>query len=395
MLDPRNCLERYRDELTQRVLPFWEKHSLDQEKGGFFTCLLEGGQVFDTDKFVWLQARQVWTFAMLYNRLEARPEWLRIARHGADFLRCHGRDERGDWYFALDRSGKPLVQPYNIFSDCFAAMAFGQLYVATGEEADARLARETFDRILLRRHHPKGVYEKSVPGARPQQNFALPMILSNLCLELEALLDPDLVGQTIEEAIHTVMNTFFHPDWDLVLENVGPDGAFLDSMDGRLINPGHAIEAMWFMMDLGERLGRPALIQAAARRALRMLQYGWDETFGGIFYFLDLRGYPPQQLEWDQKLWWVHLESLIAMLQAYRHTQEPVYWQWFEEVHLWTWPRFSDPEHGEWFGYLNRRGERLYGLKGGKWKGCFHLPRALFRCGQLLESILADTSQQK
>jgi len=32
-----------------------------------------------------------------------------------------------------------------------------------------------------------------------------------------------------------------------------------------------------------------------------------------------------------------------------------------------------------------RRGEVLLPLKGGKWKGCFHVPRGLFQCWQILE----------
>ena len=71
---------QYRQALLDDVIPFWERHSLDREYGGYFTCLDRQGQVFDTDKFIWLQARQVWTFAMLYNRVEPRQTWLNIAR---------------------------------------------------------------------------------------------------------------------------------------------------------------------------------------------------------------------------------------------------------------------------------------------------------------------------
>jgi N-acylglucosamine 2-epimerase len=44
-------------------------------------------------------------------------------------------------------------------------------------------------------------------------------------------------------------------------------------------------------------------------------------------------------------------------------------------------------EYGEWFGYLNRRAEVLLPLKGGKWKGCFHIPRALYLVSKELSSI--------
>ena len=77
---------KYRDALLTDVIPFWERHSIDREHGGYFTCLARDGSVFDTDKFIWLQGRQAWTFAMLYNRLEGRPRWLEIARHGIEFV---------------------------------------------------------------------------------------------------------------------------------------------------------------------------------------------------------------------------------------------------------------------------------------------------------------------
>jgi N-acylglucosamine 2-epimerase len=86
----------YRDTLLNDVIPFWERHSLDRECGGYFNCLDRMGNVFDTDKFLWLQGRQVWTFSMLYRKVEARSVWLDIARHGADFLKQHGRDSDGN-----------------------------------------------------------------------------------------------------------------------------------------------------------------------------------------------------------------------------------------------------------------------------------------------------------
>lgn len=384
-MDISKLRDQYKDELLSSVLPFWEQYSKDQEKGGYFTCLLRDGQVFDTDKFIWLQARQVWLFSMLYEQCEPKQSWLDLALHGADFLEKHGRDKQGHWYFSLNQAGQPLIQAYNIFSDCFAALAFGQLFKVTQKDRYAEIAITTFNRILQRKDNPKGTYTKSYPGTRPLKNFALPMILCNLCLELEELLDQALVEQTISDCIQEVMHVFYDDKTGLILENVDPNGQFSDSFEGRLLNPGHAIEAMWFIMDLAVRNQDSQLAKTAAERALRMLEYGWDKQHGGIFYFMDSKGYPPQQLEWDQKLWWVHLETLIALLKAYRLTQQADYWHWFEKVHQYTWSHFPDPEKGEWYGYLNRSGEVLLPLKGGKWKGCFHVPRGLWKCWQELE----------
>ncbi len=377
--------ELYRSELLEQVVPFWMKHSIDKANGGFFTCLDQHGNVFDTDKFMWLQGRQVWLFSMLYNKVEKKQEWLDIAKYGAAFMEKYGRDEKGNWYFSLTADGKPLVQPYNIFSDCFAAMGFGALANATGNQHYAQIARETFLNILLRKENPKGHYNKLYPGTRSLKNFSLPMILCNLSLEMESIVGSEFVDQFIPEVLHEVLDVFYQPEIGLILENVADDGSFVDCFEGRLLNPGHAIEAMWFVMDLGVRLNDQSLIQKAIDITLHTLEYGWDKEFGGIYYFLDVKNAPPQQLEWDQKLWWVHVEALVAVAKGYQLTGNEDCKKWFEKLHEYTWSHFRDDEYAEWFGYLNRRGEPLLTLKGGKWKGCFHVPRALFQVWQTLE----------
>jgi N-acylglucosamine 2-epimerase len=383
--------EKYYQALVNDVIPFWERYSRDP-MGGYFTCLDRQGNVYDTDKFIWLQARQVWTFSMLYNRLEHRESWLSFARHGAEFLCAHGRDSEGNWYFALDRQGNPLVQPYNIFSDCFAAMAFSQLGLATADERDARIAIDTFRNILRRFDNPKGKYSKIVPGARPMKSFSLPMILSNLVLELEWLLPAEEVNSALDRCVAEVTSLFLDKEFGLIFEHVAPDGSHPDTFDGRLINPGHGIEAMWFLMDIAVRQRNQNLIDLAVDTVLRILEYGWDQNHAGIYYFLDAQGRPPQQLEWDQKLWWVHVESLVALAKGYLLTQRQACWDWFERVHDYTWAHFPDPTYGEWFGYLNRGGEVLLNLKGGKWKGCFHVPRGLYQCYRTFEHCARNIS---
>ena len=379
---------RYRSELYGSVLPFWLDNSQDTEYGGYFTCLERDGSVFDTDKFVWLQGREVWMFAMLYNRVEKNPAWLSCALQGGEFLAKHGHDGNFDFYFSLTREGKPLVQPYNIFSNTFACMAFAQLAVATGEDRWADYARKTFDRILARRSNPKGVWSKGVPGTRPMKDFALPMIICNMALEIEPIIDDkSLLEKTIDEAIHEVFDVFYQPGIGVMVENLAPDGSLLDCFEGRKVNPGHDLEALWFMMNLGVRQNRPELVEKSMKIALDVIAYGWDREYGGIFYFMDRLGHPTQELEWDQKLWWVHLEAAVCMVKGYRLTGDRRALDWFLRLDDYLWNRFKDPEYPEWFGYLNRRGEVLLPLKGGKWKGCFHVPRGLFQIGGILQEI--------
>jgi N-acylglucosamine 2-epimerase len=386
-MDTISLANLYKDELLNNVMPFWLDKSQDTKFGGYFTCLDRTGKVFDTDKFVWLQGREVWMFSMLYNNLEKNPEWLKCASQGGEFLKKFGHDGNLNWYFSLTREGKPIIEPYNIFSYTFATMAFGQLSKATGNQEYAEIARKTFAIILSKVDNPKGKWSKIHPGTRNLKNFALPMILCNLALEIEYLLEPEYLRKTIDTCIHEVMEVFYRPELGLVVESITVDNELSDTFEGRVLNPGHAIEAMWFIMDLGVRLNNHELIEKAAKIAVQMTEFGWDKKYGGIFYFLDMKGHPTQQLEWDQKLWWVHVEALISMIKGYQLTGSKDCLKWFEKIHEYTWDHFKDKEYPEWYGYLNRQGEVLLPLKGGKWKGCFHVPRGLYQVWKTLEKI--------
>ncbi len=388
MIDFKQAALRYREELLGKVLPFWLEKSQDTKFGGYFSCLGRDGSIYDTDKFVWLQGREVWMFAMLYNNMEKRKEWLDAAVQGAEFLRKYGHDGNYDFYFSLTRDGRPLVAPYNIFSNTFACMAFAQTAKATGNDEYAEMARRIFNRILERRANPKGQWSKAVSGTRPMKDFALPMIICNMALEVEDIIhNPKLIERTIDESVHEIVDVFYKPELGVILENLAPDGSMIDCFEGRKVNPGHDLEAMWFLMDIGIRRSDKALIDKAVEIALSVIEYGWDKEYGGIFYFMDRKGAPTQELEWDQKLWWVHIEAAIAMIKGYSLTGNKKCLEWFEKLDEYLWTRFRDPDYPEWYGYLNRLGEVLLPLKGGKWKGCFHVPRGLYKIMTVLEKI--------
>ena len=387
MVDFKALAAQYKSELLDRVIPFWLEKSQDTEFGGYFTCLDRDGSVYDTDKFIWMQGREVWMFSKLYNEVEHRQEWLDCAIQGAEFLKKYGHDGHYNWYFAVDREGRALVEPYNIFSYTFAVIAFGQLALATGNREYADIAKRTFDIVLSKVDNPKGRWNKAVPGSRALKTFDLPMILCNVSLEIEQLLEPSFLKETIDTCLHEVLDVFYRPELGLIVEALGKDGELVDCLDGRKLNPGHAIESTWFIMDLGRRLGRKDLIEKAVDISLKEVEYGWDKQYDGIFYFMDRLGKPRHELEFDQKLWWVHLEALISFIKGYQLTGTPRCLEWFERIHDYTWSHFRDAEYPEWYGYLNRRGEVLLPLKGGKWKGCFHVPRGLMNCWRILEDL--------
>ncbi len=378
--------ELYLRELTDKVIPFWEKNCTDREYGGYFNSLDRDGSVYDTEKFMWIQWRTVWMFSELYLKLRKNERWLEMAACGYEFLTRYGKDEQGRYYFALARDGSPSMAPYSVFSDCFAVMGAAAYYRACGREDARQEALSAFQSYLDREDRPKGEWTKELSGRKPMKNLGFYMMKANLAAVLEECLGDSSYRREMREAIDTVMNEFRHPEYGIVFENVGLDGNFdLSSMIGRQLNPGHAIEAMWFIMSAADRMGDRGLVERAADVVLAELKFGWDKEYGGIYYFMDVLGKPHVELQWNMKLWWVHCEALVATAMAYKLTGRQDFKEWFEKIHAWTWSRYPDPEYGEWFAYLDRFGNITHTLKGGKWKCFFHLPRMLLVCSQLLE----------
>jgi N-acylglucosamine 2-epimerase len=374
---------KYEQNLLESVVPFWERHAPDREYGGTFSCLDRTGRVFDTDKFTWLQGRAIWTFARLCQRYPDHPSrdaWLALAGSGAGFMRDHGQAASGDWYFALDRCGQPLVEPYNIFSDYFMAAGLGEYWRASGDDWARRLAADTFRRIQARKSQPKGIWTKQIGATRPLLTMSLPMMDAWMARELRGIMADDELADLAPAAERQVLERHVDRQRRAVFERVSPDGGHPDCMDGRLINPGHALEVLWFLLVLAEERGDRARIADIADIMLWCAERGWDTQYGGFFYYMDYEGLPTEKLEADMKLWWVHAEALCAFLLAYRLTGSQTHLDWFRRIDAYTFGHFPDPEHGEWYGYLDRRGDPALTLKGGKWKGFFHTPRALMAC---------------
>ncbi len=385
MIDFASTRRRYETELFERVIPFWERHSPDQTNGGYFNCLGRDGAVYDTTKHAWLQGRQAWMFATLYRRVEQRPEWLELAMSGLDFLRRHALRNDGRVFFSLTQDGKPIYQQRKIFSECFFVMALAGVARATG---DAKLYDEARNRLewIWERAFDWSLLGRPVhEGQTPSQSLAVPMILLNLIDEVGGD-DWMSYRAEVDECVRRV-KMHVHPEERAVFETVAPDGSRIDSPAGRLLNPGHAIEAGWFLQSWTTRLGDPSLQQLCVDIVRWSFERGWDDEYGGLFYFLDVDGHDPMQLEWFMKLWWPHCEALYAHLLNYSITREQDDLDAFIRTDAYAFERFSDAEHGEWYGYLDREGRPTHTMKGGPYKGCFHVPRALLYTWLLLKDL--------
>lgn len=383
----------YRDGLLEDTLPFWIPRAIDNEHGGYSTCLGEDGAILQTDKPVWVQGRFAWLLATLYNTVERRPEWLALAKHGIDFINAHCFDDDGRMFFWVTRAGEPLRKRRYLFSEAFAVIALASYGTSTGEQRYHQQAIELFQ-LILRYHTTPGLLPPKVnPEVRPMKGLAMPMILVATAQELRKATNHPICSQVIDQSIAEIEHDFLKPEFRCVVETVGPRGEFLDTFDGRMVNPGHSIEAAWFILEEA-RLHNydPRLIELGTRIIDWSMEIGWDREYGGLLYYRDAKGLPCTEYWHDMKFWWPHNEAIIATLLAYELTGNPKYSRWHKMVHDWAYAHFPDPLHGEWFGYLRRDGSIATRLKGNMWKGPFHLPRMQWFCWQRLEAMKSAQS---
>lgn len=374
----------FETELIDNIVPFWETHSPDAVNGGYFSCLDQKGSVYDTRKYAWMLGRQSWMFGKLYSEVIQRQEWLILAKSGVSFLRDHALRDDGRVYFSMTKEGAPVYLQRKIFSECFYAAALGQYGRASGEEIYCEESRSELDRILEWAYDWTKVGRPALPGQPASRMLAVPMILLNLIEEVDGL----NTKRYYTEAEDCINRILLHVDHErkVVRENVSLDGSTLEGPDGRLMNPGHAIEAGWFLLHWALFHGREDWKDHAVNIIRWSHMAGWDAEFGGYFSFLDADGHSPAPLEWHMKFWWPHTEALYSHLLAYRVTGNPEDLANFQKVYAYIVEHFPDREHGEWFGYLDRLGNPTHTFKGGIYKGFFHIPRALHLCQRLLEN---------
>lgn len=382
--------EQYRAALLDDVIPWWETHSIDRECGGFYSLIERDGKPYSDHKYMWTTGRQIWMFSHLYNTVEKRPEWLKIAQHGADFQLRHAYRDDGKMYFRLTRDGRPVASVLSIYTECFAAIAMAELSKAAGEPAYWDRAVKLYDRICPRLGVPDNTPMLGYPLNAEFHLHVHDMIRITVAWVFENLYPDDRWKADLNMSAESLVGRHWKPELNALLENVAPDGSpMFDIIEGRMFHPGHAIESAWMMMEIAIRNNDAKLMDTSVQIALASMEHGWDKEYGGIRYLTSIDWTPCHPVEADMKLWWPHCEALYALLLAWAYTGRQDVADWYEKVHSYSFDRFVDSEFGEWFGYLNRDGSRQWTAKANGWKGCFHLPRILHRCHRLLQGTIS------
>ena len=295
-------------------------------------------------------------------------------------------------YFEVTADGKPLRKRRYVFSECFATIAMAEYAKATGDYKYAEKSLKLFKDILYFINTP-GLLE---PKYLPQQRaigHSITMILINTASIVRSVIEDPLLDQRIDDSIDLIRRYFLKPEYKALLEMVTPEGELIDTINGRVINPGHCIETSWFLLEeakhQGMDSGKGREIKDLAITILEWsLEWGWDESYGGIINFRDCKGFPPQDYSQDMKFWWPQTEGIIATLMAYEATGDLKYLEWHKKVNEWAYEHLPDNKYPEWFGYLHRDGSVAQTAKGNIFKGPFHIPRMMIKSGMVIDNIL-------
>ena len=393
----QRCSKAYRDELLGNIMPFWMKFGWDRKHGGVYTCVDRDGTLMDTTKSVWFQGRLGWMAAYAYNHVRKNAKWLAASKSCCEFLEKHCFDKDGRAYFEVTEDGVGLRKRRYVFSECFAAIAYAEYSLASGDKAWARKSVELFKRIRKFVANPKKWMPSKYEPVVEAQGHSLTMILINVAMVLKQVSDDPALDRQITESVDLLVKYFIHPEFKALLETVGPNGEFIDTLAGRVINPGHCIETSWFLMDVatasvqqqGGGAANPAIDpDKLLKTALQILDWswdwGWDKKYGGIISFKDCRNLPPQCYEQDMKFWWPQCEAIIATAYAYKLTGDAKYMKWHKLASEWAWKHLKDRKFPEWYGYLHRDGTVAQPAKGNIFKGPFHIPRMLVKAWEIV-----------
>lgn len=365
----------YKKDLCDKILPFWLDNAIDFENGGIFTSLDREGKIYGTEKSVWFQGRALWTFSKAYLTVKKDKRYLDAARCIYDFLpKCTDTD--GRMYFTVTADGRGIQKRRYYFSETFAAIGSAEYYKASADERALQSAREYFEVAYECFIGKRPILPKFNPDNFKFKSLSPVMIMLSTAQTMRAVDTErsDRYDKIALDCLNEILHGGFFSD-NALFENVSTDGKTVDSPTGRIVNPGHSMEAAWFVMLEGLISGNEEALRLGKKIIDITLPLGWDGEHGGIIAFTDALGNPPVQLEWDMKLWWPQCETAIAARLAYEIFKEEKYLKLWQDIEKYCENYFVDAEHGEWYGYLHYDNTVSTTLKGNIFKGPFHVPR--------------------
>lgn len=413
--DNTELLNFYKDQVENNFFEFWNK-AVDRENGGIFTCFNNSGtELISKNKYTWSQGRFVWIWSRLYELSKKgilsfnHETFAKDLEKTVIFLEKHVYMDSGNCVFLTDEKGNWLEsvpgQGYDtsFYADCFVELGFSEYARVFKNKHYAELALETYWNIHNRLLEGK---VKSEPYGMPAgyRFHSVPMIMLNVTEELAQTLNllKHENSKEIEAASYNymreIMESFYNDEDGRIIEVIGPDTTSQNNVLCRHFNPGHAIEDMWFVMHLAKKKNRTDYINKAVKAVKKAIKLGWDNEYGGLFRFVDMKGGMPlgertgddyEKLilnTWHTKLWWPHSEMLYAVLLSYELTKDNEFIKLYNTVHDYVFKTFpnADKSIGEWIQIRDRKGNPVNKTVALPVKDPYHILRNMILIIELL-----------
>ena len=383
-LDLTGLRDHYRDYLFGEYLPFWERHGVDWQEGGFMCTLDHDGTLHNTDKYMWYQGRGLWVYSYLYRHFGGEKN-LEIARKARDFLLAHGRDADGQWVAVLSREGRvksPAIR--RGYAGMFVAEGLQAYAVATGDEQALSVAVEALDGSMALFDDPErdieeGYVPHSYRGMRVLGSHMVAILV--LTQMLEHRVDPRLEALA-DRVVDAIINRFWNPEYGLTNEVLDHHYRRPDDANEDFIYLGHGIETLWMLLPEAMRRRDKALFDLVAERFRRHVEVAWDQVYGGVFRAMQVHG----AYTFDKVLW-AQEEVLIGCMILIEHTDWQWPRQWFKKVFDYIEDKYSLKQYGHPL-YLTGGNRKVEFTPSVTRKENYHHPRQVMRNLLAVERLL-------
>ncbi|GAK14065.1 AGE family epimerase/isomerase [Geomicrobium sp. JCM 19039] len=407
-MEDEQLIKKYKEELIERMLPFWER-AVDRDYGGVFTCFVnDQEQLVSKRKYIWSQGRFLWLSCWLLQlkregSISLSEAWEDYADSTFTFLMEHAFLDNGHAVFAVEQNGTKVddLMDTSIFADCFLLLgcnAYARLKQDTSIFSDV----EVIYTKLLTRIDSGNFQTDPYPIPEGSRSHSVPMILLNVVTEIYETATSLKISKKDHYLSH--IQRFIDEILSLIEENriVEMTSTNPESLLSRHVNPGHTLESTWFIIHGLKYVKEDVRIETLEQLetlCLHALKKGWDTEFGGLLRFVDVDGLEPEGEQydthyewlvaatWDTKLWWPHAEALYTTLLLRNLSGDCIWKDWYEKLESYVFKTFPHPDQsiGEWIQIRNRGGEPLDQVVALPVKDPFHIIRAYILVIQLLE----------
>jgi mannobiose 2-epimerase len=415
--DNQKVFDEISASLNKELINAWYPRTIDSIHGGFLSDFdykweMKGPQ----NKMIVTQSRHVWTCSTVAEFYpEKKDYYLKIARHGVQFLKDKMWDTKLGGFFTLVdqqgnvlKSGNPDRIMKEAYGNAFAIYGLSAYVRQTNDTSALSLAKKAFLWLDKHSYDPQfgGYFQFLEADGTPlkegfqetppkDQNSSIHLL--EAFTELYRVWPDPLVKERLLMMLSLIRDKITTPKGYLQLflnqdlsplsyrdstEEVRQKKWFLDH-----ISYGHDVETAYLMLEASEvaNLKNDTLTLRKAKKMVdHSLKSGWDKKVGGFYeagyYF---KGQDTVTIIKDTKNWWAQAEGLNSLLMMSElfpndpHNYKSLFLKEWEYIKTYL----IDHEHGDWYpNGIDKQPDEKLAMKAQIWKGNYHNSRSLMNC---------------